>query len=172
MKREVQYFLYKSPIGILPVAYSEDGVFFLELKSKLESFIGYLRGRGLSPVKAEKPPRRLVEELDSYFSGRRVEFSYPVVFLWGTGFQRAVWNTIREIPYGETRSYAWLARRVGRPKAYRAVGNAVGANPVPILVPCHRVIRSDGSLGGFRAGLELKRWLLELEGVVLTKKGG
>ncbi|HDM26896.1 MAG TPA: MGMT family protein, partial [Candidatus Bathyarchaeota archaeon] len=62
--------------------------------------------------------------------------------------------------------------RVGRPKAYRAVGNAVGANPVPILVPCHRVIRSDGSLGGFGAGLELKRWLLELEGVVLTKKRG
>ena len=134
MKREVRYFLYKSPIGILPIAYSEDGVFFLELKSKLEPFIEYLQARGLNPVEAEEPPRRLVEELDSYFSGRRVEFSFPVVFLWGTGFQRAVWNAIREIPYGETRSYAWLANRVGRPKAYRAVGNAVGVAKVPEML--------------------------------------
>ena len=82
----------------------------------------------------------------------------------GTPFQRAVWRAISSIPSGETRSYAWVARKAGRPRAFRAAANACGANPVPIIIPCHRVISSDGSLGGFSSGLAIKRKLLALEG--------
>jgi O-6-methylguanine DNA methyltransferase len=82
----------------------------------------------------------------------------------GTPFQRAVWDAIRSIPRGETRSYRWIAERIGRPNAVRAVGQAVGSNPWPLLVPCHRVIAADGRIGGFAGGLEMKRRLLGLEG--------
>jgi O-6-methylguanine DNA methyltransferase len=81
----------------------------------------------------------------------------------GTDFQRRVWRALQKIPRGQTRSYGWVARKIGRPKAARAVGTACGANPVPIIIPCHRVIASDGSLGGFGGGLPLKRRLLALE---------
>ena len=82
----------------------------------------------------------------------------------GTPFQRAVWRAISSIPPGETRSYAWVARKAGRPRAIRAAANACGANPLPIIIPCHRVVSSDGSLGGFSSGLAIKRKLLALEG--------
>ena len=83
----------------------------------------------------------------------------------GTPFQRRVWRAISSIPWGETRSYAWLARRAGSPRAYRAAAQACGANPLPPLIPCHRVIASDGTIGGFSGGLTLKRKLLMLEGI-------
>jgi O-6-methylguanine DNA methyltransferase len=81
----------------------------------------------------------------------------------GTAFQQAVWQALCRIPYGETRSYAWVAGQIGRPRATRAVGSACGANPIPVIVPCHRVIASDGSLGGFSCGLKWKKRLLALE---------
>lgn len=86
----------------------------------------------------------------------------------GTEFQRAVWQTLLEIPRGETRSYAWVAERIGRPRATRAVGRAVGSNPLPVIVPCHRVIGSDGSLHGFGGGLPMKEALLRAEGAIAT----
>lgn len=85
----------------------------------------------------------------------------------GTSFQQKVWRAIAEIPRGETRSYAWLAQRIGQPKAVRAVANACGANPIPVIIPCHRVIASDGGIGGFSMDIELKRRLLAMEGVEL-----
>lgn len=93
-----------------------------------------------------------------------LRFPGPVDLGAGTPFQQRVWRAIASIPRGETRSYAWLARKAGKPTACRAAANACGANPVPLLVPCHRVIASDGSLGGFSLGLALKRKLLRLEG--------
>lgn len=105
------------------------------------------------------------EMLDQYFAGEPLEFSkVPIRFNWGTDFQNSVWETIRQIPYGEVRSYKWVAEQIGHPKAVRAVGGAVGANTVVILNPCHRVIRSNGALGGYGGGLERKRQLLALEG--------
>lgn len=83
----------------------------------------------------------------------------------GTPFQQKVWRALRTIPKGQTRSYAWVAKKIGKPKAVRAVANACGANPYPVVIPCHRVIRSDGSLGGFSGGLKLKRKLLAREGI-------
>ena len=105
------------------------------------------------------------EMLDQYFAGEPHEFSkVPIRFNWGTDFQNSVWETIRQIPYGKVRSYKWIAEQIGHPKAVRAVGGAVGANTAVILNPCHRVIRSNGALGGYGGGLERKRQLLALEG--------
>jgi methylated-DNA-[protein]-cysteine S-methyltransferase len=98
-----------------------------------------------------------------YFAGRRRRFELPLAPA-GTAFQRQVWDALATIPWGELRSYADIARAIERPTAVRAVGAANGRNPLPIVVPCHRVIGSDGSLTGFAGGLEIKRQLLELEG--------
>lgn len=104
-----------------------------------------------------------VAQLQAYFAGDLTDFDVPIE-LYGTEFQRRVWAALREIPYGETISYGELARRVGNPKASRAVGLANGRNPVAIVVPCHRVIGANGSLTGYGGGLERKVWLLEHEG--------
>ncbi len=106
-------------------------------------------------------------QLREYFAGTRSEFDLPLAPQ-GTPFQRSVWRKLQEIPYGETISYGELARRVGNPKASRAVGSANGANPLPIVIPCHRVIAGDGTLGGFGGGLPTKQTLLALELRVLS----
>ena len=101
-------------------------------------------------------------QLAEYFAGQRTEFGLPLAMN-GTGFQRRVWAALQEIPYGETVSYGGLARGLGKPSASRAVGLANGRNPIPIIVPCHRVVGSDGSLTGYGGGLDRKRFLLALE---------
>jgi len=102
------------------------------------------------------------EELATYFAGRRRTLDLPLD-VYGTPFQKQVWQLLLTIPYGETRSYAQVATALGRPQASRAVGQANGANPLPLLIPCHRVVQSDGSLGGYGGGLALKQALLRLE---------
>jgi len=104
----------------------------------------------------------VVDQLREYFAGKRTTFDLALIPQ-GTEFQVKVWNELRRIPYGETISYKQLAERIGKPKAVRAVGAANGANPIPIVIPCHRVIGNDGSLTGFGGGLPLKKRLLELE---------
>ena len=108
----------------------------------------------------------LKRKLQRYFDGQRVLFDEPLDLRAATAFQRRVWSAVRDIPCGETRSYGQIARQVGSPGAARAVGQAMAANPLPIVVPCHRVIGSDGSLRGFGGGLDLKRRLLEMEGAL------
>ena len=106
-------------------------------------------------------------QLDAYFAGARRTFDLPLA-LNGTPFQQRVWRTLAEFPWGSTFSYAELARRIGKPTATRAVGAANGRNPLPIVLPCHRVIGADGSLTGFGGGLPAKRWLLQHEGALRT----
>lgn len=106
-------------------------------------------------------------QLDEYLAGDRTEFELDLDAR-GTEFQRSVWAALLEIPYGRTESYGEVARRIGRPAAVRAVGLANGRNPIPIVVPCHRVIGADGSLTGYGGGIDLKRRLLALEGVLLA----
>ncbi len=134
-------------------------------------------GRGLkrllfpgAPPPPGRPRRsplleRLSAELTDYLAGRRRDFTVRIAPV-GTPFQLGVWEELVRIPYGEVISYGELAARLGRPRAARAVGNAVGANPIPILIPCHRVIRATGELGGFGPGIGWKRRLLELEGAM------
>jgi methylated-DNA-[protein]-cysteine S-methyltransferase len=147
-----------SPVGPLLLAGSQDALHVL-------SFGVGSRPREIDAswqpdVKGVLDPVR--KELDRYFAGRLQEFSTPVAFN-GTPFQTAVWQQLRRIPYGETISYLELARRIRNPKAVRAVGLANGANPIAIIVPCHRVVGSNGSLTGFGGGLPTKRALLDLE---------
>ena len=106
-------------------------------------------------------------QLEQYFAGERTEFDLDVE-VDGTPFERRVWDAVRAIPYGETATYADIARRIGRPSAFRAVGRANGRNPVAVIVPCHRVIGSDGSLTGYAGGIEMKRALLDLERVAVA----
>ncbi len=113
--------------------------------------------------------REARRQLKKYFAGRLRQFDLPLD-LEGTAFQRRVWNGLLAIPYGETRSYSQLAEEIGAPRAARAVGSANHANPVAIVVPCHRVIAADGSLGGYGGGLYRKRFLLELEGGIRRQK--
>lgn len=108
---------------------------------------------------------RAVCQLDEYFAGRRRNFDLPLLFV-GTDFQKRVWEALLDIPYGQTVSYGEIARRIGMPTAVRAVANANGANAISILAPCHRVIGSDRSLTGYGGGLETKRALLQLEGIM------
>ncbi|WP_020619794.1 methylated-DNA--[protein]-cysteine S-methyltransferase [Paenibacillus daejeonensis] len=106
--------------------------------------------------------RPYVQEVTQYLSGETTVWDLPVAYR-GTPFQQAVWEALREIPYGVTRTYSEIAQQIGRPAAVRAVGAAIGANPVMLYIPCHRVIGKDGALTGFRGGLEMKSLLLELE---------
>jgi len=105
----------------------------------------------------------LMERLRICFSGHRTTFPDKLDLSRATHFQREVWEITRLIPYGETRSYAWVAEQIKKPRAMRAVGQALSKNPLPIIVPCHRVVASDGKLGGFSGGVEMKRYLLSLE---------
>lgn len=106
--------------------------------------------------------KKTISQLDEYFSGKRYKFELPLLLV-GTEFQQEVWNSLLQIGFGDTLSYKKLAQSVGKPKAVRAVANAVGANPLSIVVPCHRIIGSDGSLTGYAGGLDVKTALLNLE---------
>jgi len=117
-------------------------------------------------LQSNTPFRDVIKQLKEYFRGTRTEFDLPL-HPKGTPFQLKVWRALAEIPYGATRSYAQIAKRVGRPRAVRAVGLANGRNPLPIVLPCHRVIGTSGHLVGYGGGMPVKRALLELEGVAL-----
>ncbi len=111
----------------------------------------------------------IVKRILKYIDGQRVSFNdIPVKYLYGSEFDRRVWEIAREIPYGEVRTYGWIADRLGGLKYSRAVGNSLGRNPIMIIIPCHRVLRGDGGLGGFSSvgGIALKKYLLELEGIL------
>jgi len=147
-----------SPVGPLLVAADEAGLRLIHFQAGRDR-------RKPDPTweRDPKPFRALARQLGEYFRRERRTFDVPLAPR-GTTFQLATWRALSTIPYGQTISYAELARRVGRPAAPRAVGAANGANPLPIVVPCHRVIGKDGSLTGFGGGLDKKRALLELEG--------
>jgi O-6-methylguanine DNA methyltransferase len=136
---------------------------FLDGRTTLSSGRSFAARHGLAEVRGTSPHLdRLSAELDAYFRGELRRFETPLD-LRGTPFQRAVWRRLARTAYGETLTYAQLAARVGRPSAVRATGHANGRNPVSILVPCHRVVGTDGTLHGYGGGLWRKRWLLALE---------
>ena len=155
----------ETPLGQIRAAVTESGIVRIALpRSSGSGFAGWLRSVWADAERAPWLPLldKLAQELTEYFAGKRREFSLAVEPR-GTDFQRAVWREIAAIPYGATRTYAEIARAAGRPAAVRAAGTATGANPIPILIPCHRVIAAHGKLGGFSGGLDAKRRLLALE---------
>jgi methylated-DNA-[protein]-cysteine S-methyltransferase len=165
--------LFTSPVGPLFLAASERGLVSLEFDARLPGQQTIrpnprdLRAES-SRVRFEESAHALkpyVRELEEYFAGQRRQFSFALD-LRGTDFQMACWHALVAIPYGETRTYADIARSVGRPQGFRAVGMANNRNPVAIAVPCHRVIASDGTLCGYGGGLDIKRKLLQLEGAL------
>lgn len=148
----MQSVVIETPIGHVGIESEDDRLTQVTFQAR-----GPLDGIPRGGVLAET-----ARQLDAYFSQRLREFDLPLAPR-GTAFQLNVWNALQKIPYGKTWSYADLAKRIGRPDAVRAVGAANGRNPLPIIIPCHRVIGSNGQLVGFGGGLPLKRWLLELE---------
>ena len=165
---DVAYAEFDSPIGRLLLAATPRGLvritFPIEPADKvLEQLAASVSPRILeSPAKLDEVRR----ELDRYFEGRLQEFDLPLDWQLSHGFYRKVLRAAAHIPYGQTRSYSELAKRAGSPRAVRATGSALGSNPLPIIVPCHRVLRSGGALGGYGGGVEVKRTLLELEGAL------
>ena len=154
----MRYSYLDTPIGRLLIAGDDDAVRRIDFPKNGKA--------GRPEASWEESARGAVgaamRQLREYFAGRRSEFELPLAPE-GTEFQRTVWNRLREIPYGETISYGELAKRVGNPKASRAVGAANGQNPIPIVIPCHRVIGANGKLTGFGGGLPVKEALLALE---------
>ena len=150
--------VYESPFGPLVIVGDDESITHLFLPNT------GLATAGSSPGPTPRAIEQATTQLDEYFARARTAFGLPLRFTTGTAFQQTVWRALAEIPYGETISYAELATWVGRPSAFRAVGQANGANPLAIVYPCHRVIASGGGLGGYGGGLDLKQKLLALEG--------
>lgn len=159
------YDIVQSPIGRLILASDGTALVGVWMANATPTDADWSRRRGDDDVLT-----RTREELAEYFDGRRRTFSIPLAPN-GTAFQRSVWSALTAIPFGTTISYAELARRVGNLAAVRAVGAANGRNPIPVIVPCHRVIGSDGSLTGFGGGLPRKKWLLQHENALPEKQG-
>lgn len=146
------YEILESPLGAVYLIFTSGVLTNIEFSKPSNPLLK--RREGMTPAG---------KELLEYFARDRQKFTCPTAFIAGTEFEKKVWEALREIPYGETRTYKWLAEKIGRPQAFRAVGRALGKNPIPVIFPCHRVIETDGSIGGYSAGIEVKRRLLEIE---------
>jgi methylated-DNA-[protein]-cysteine S-methyltransferase len=153
------YDTFESPFGTLYLVFSGNLLKGIDFRKP------EILRKGHGPVILKK-------ELREYFENGREEFTQKIDLPEGTEFEKRVWLSLKEIPYGETRTYKWLAEKTGKPKASRAVGQALSKNPVPIVLPCHRIIESDGSLGGYSGGVHIKRRLLDMEYYMKQGKKG
>jgi methylated-DNA-[protein]-cysteine S-methyltransferase len=165
---DVAYAEVDSPIGRLLLAATPKGLVRIGFGTENHEAMLEDIAHRLSPRVLEAPERldRVRRELDEYFAGRRHDFSTPLDWSLSTGFRQRVLKAIAAIPFGEVRTYKEMAKAAGNPAAVRAAGSACGSNPIPLVVPCHRVLRTGGGLGGYGGGLDLKRRLLTLEGVL------
>jgi methylated-DNA-[protein]-cysteine S-methyltransferase len=166
----LKYHCIQSPVGILKIVVNDHALLAILWENEK---LGRIR---LDSMLEERGNARILEaekQLNDYFSRRRKVFDIPVETI-GTPFQQKVWEALRKIPYGTTCSYKDIALKIGHPNAVRAVGTAIGRNPISIMIPCHRVIASDGSLAGFAGGLDRKKMLLDIESsfpIYSDKKG-
>jgi methylated-DNA-[protein]-cysteine S-methyltransferase len=160
----IKYAVVSTKFGWVGLGGSEAGLVLLTLpKSSRKTVLHEIKEFADDAVEGTSVFNDLPDRLQRYFDGEQVSFTDRLDLSGATVFHRDVWNATRSIPYGETRTYAWVAQKIGSPRASRAVGGALARNPFPIIVPCHRVIASNGNLGGFSGGLALKRRLLECE---------
>ena len=157
----IGYLTDSSPLGRLLVAATEHGICAVSLADSDKDLVTALqREYPRAIISKSEDVRKLLKEVLKFFEGQLLNLPLD---LRGTDFQRKVWAALQTIPYGSTSSYSDVARMVGKPRAVRAVANACGDNPVPLIIPCHRVIRKDGSLGGYGLGVHRKRQLLAME---------
>jgi len=167
--------IFQSPWGWMGISESAKGIQSIVLpKGSKRAVVSELREQSTEPMPLEKSPSLEAARLQllDYLTGKRKSFDLLLDLTGGTTFQRQVWRTLQRVPYGKLRSYQWIASRVGGRRYARAVGNAVGANPLPIVIPCHRIVAQDASLGGFSGGLPMKRKLLGLEGTLIQLQRG
>jgi len=151
-KLSLFYDIFESPVGPL----------YLIFSGKLLAGISFNKPPHI-PFRKNPVSKNFIKEIEDYFHGTRRDFTQKIKFLKGTDFEKKVWLCLKDIPFGETRTYKWVAEKIGDPLAARAVGQALSRNPIPIVLPCHRVIESDGSIGGYSSGVNIKRRLLEME---------
>lgn len=163
----MKYALCETKLGWVGIGIEDGAICAATLSPSREAALEELSARGAGEPADANEAKPLVELVRRAAEGEDAHPNGAVRIIGGTAFQRAVWEAMLSIPRGTTISYAELARRVGRPGAARAVGQAVGSNPVPLLIPCHRVVASDGTLGGFGGGLPMKQTLLRQEGVAV-----
>lgn len=164
---KIYYYTFKSPVGEILATKTEKGLSFISFpKNTWDKFLSALnKDKSIDLIKNGNKFSSLDRGLKAYFSGRKVNFREKLDLTGGTDFQKKVWKAMLKIPYGETRSYSWLAKKAGGKNKARAAGAACGANPIPIIIPCHRVIKSDKTIGGYSGGLGFKKKLLQIEGV-------
>jgi methylated-DNA-[protein]-cysteine S-methyltransferase len=161
----VFYTIFKNPIGLTGLAATQKGLVRLTNKVPSEKAFENLLTRNLG-FQINKNPgyfNILIDQFQAYFKGDLRNFKFPLDLRLGTPFQQKVWKSLLTIPYGVTRSYKWMAKSINNPNSARAVGNANGQNPLSIIIPCHRVVRENGELGGYTGGVPIKRYLLKLE---------
>ncbi len=154
-----------TPLGKWGIATTEIGLCNIQTRIKSETrYVKFLEKAFSAPAKKNiKKLSHIASQISRYFKGNLQQFNCSFDLSSGTHFQQKVWKKLIQIPYGETRSYSWLAKSINNPKAYRAVGNANSKNPIPIIIPCHRIIQNNGSLGGYTGGLKTKIFLLDFE---------
>lgn len=158
----ILYTSFNTTLGKIFIAATQRGICDLAISTDRVLFLKRLRLKYAYPViKDDRPFHILKKGFEDYLSGMHVRFNTPIDVK-GTDFEKRVWKEVRNIPYGETRTYGEIARRIGNPKATRAVGQACGKNPIPIIIPCHRVVATIG-LGGYSSGLRIKERLLKME---------
>ncbi|WP_088102780.1 methylated-DNA--[protein]-cysteine S-methyltransferase [Halalkalibacter urbisdiaboli] len=168
-----QYFFVDemdSPLGTLTIVATDHGVchiHFGSLQKCTATLKAKLKKQGMKGelIRCNHTVTPVKQQLTEYFNGQRFSFDVPID-LYGTAFQKKVWEALRKIGYGETRSYKQVAQEIGAPKAVRAIGGANNQNPIPIIIPCHRVIGSNGAMVGYGGGLDKKEQLLSLEGAI------
>jgi len=159
---DIKYYDFNTAIGKMILFFSSKGILYLTVSNNEENIVTLVRDKFGQVEKVNSKEYDFHNQIIEYLDGKRKSFSLPLD-LRGTDFQMRVWNEVLKIPYGETRTYKDIANIINVPKGYRAVGNALNKNPVLILIPCHRVIGTNGKLVGFGGGLELKAKLLEIE---------
>jgi methylated-DNA-[protein]-cysteine S-methyltransferase len=160
---------FESKIGHIYIASTDRGVCKISIpREPKKDFFRWLSAHfdDDDVVENKSKNKEIIEQLTRYFNGKLAKFTVPYDQI-GTIFQQRVWRELVKIPYGSTITYKQLARRVGVPRGFRAVGTANGSNPLPIIVPCHRVVGHDGSLGGYASGVKTKEFLLRLEGAIM-----
>jgi O-6-methylguanine DNA methyltransferase len=161
----ISYTVFQNPTGLIGLASSSEGLIRIINKladeKSIEKHLTQLTNGKIS--KKNLHFKDLIKQFSLYFDGKLKRFDHPLDLRLGTAFQQKVWEKLLTIPYGKTRSYKWLAQAIKNPQASRAVGNANGKNPLSIIIPCHRVVKGNGELGGYTGGVSIKQYLLKLE---------